>query len=80
MGHRPATTDSLPVIGEVPGLSGAFLGFGHQHVGLTGGPRTGRLLAQLVAGKRPNVDMAPYAPARFATGQWPQRQQTESLG
>lgn len=66
MGHRPVLTDSIPVIGEAPGVSGAFLGFGHHHVGLTGGPKTGRLLAQLVAGQRPNIDMAPYAPARFA--------------
>jgi D-amino-acid dehydrogenase len=65
MGHRPVLTDSIPVIGEAPGARGAFLGFGHHHVGLTGGPKTGRLLAQLVAGQRPNVDMAPYAPGRF---------------
>lgn len=80
MGHRPATADSLPVIGEVPGAAGAFLGFGHHHVGLTGGPRTGRLLAQLVTGKRPNVDMAPYSPARFLTGHAPQRQELERTG
>ncbi len=66
MGHRPAPADSIPVIGEVPGLSGAYLGFGHHHVGLTGGPRTGRLLAQMIAGRTPNVDVAPYSPARFA--------------
>jgi D-amino-acid dehydrogenase len=66
MGHRPATTDSIPVIGEVPGLSGAFLGYGHQHVGLTGGPKTGRLLAQLIAGRQPNVDLSAYSPDRFA--------------
>ena len=66
MGHRPATTDSIPVIGEVPGLRGAYVGFGHHHVGLTGGPNTGRLLAQLVSGKKPNIDLAPYSPARFA--------------
>lgn len=66
MGHRPAPADSIPLIGPVPGVSGAFLGFGHHHVGLTGGPKTGRLLAQLVCGRNPNIDLAPYAPARFA--------------
>lgn len=66
MGHRPAPADSIPVIGAVPGLRGAFLGFGHHHVGMTGGPKTGRLLAQLVCGRTPNIDLAPYAPARFA--------------
>jgi D-amino-acid dehydrogenase len=65
MGHRPAPSDSIPVIGESPALSGAWLGFGHHHVGLTGGPKTGRLLADLIGGKRPNVDLAPYAPSRF---------------
>ena len=65
MGHRPSLTDSLPVIGPSPALGGAFLAFGHDHVGLTGGPKTGRLVAQLVAGRRPNTDLAPYSPARF---------------
>ena len=64
MGHRPATTDSLPVIGEVPGIKGAFLGYGHQHIGLTG-PKTGRILAQLIGGKAPNIDLARYSPSRF---------------
>lgn len=66
MGHRPAPADSIPVIGEIPGISGAYTGFGHHHVGLTGGPKTGRLLAQLIGGRKPNVDLAPYSPARFA--------------
>ena len=65
MGHRPAPVDSIPVIGEVPGLSGAFTGFGHHHVGLTGGPKTGRLLAQLISGQQPNVDLSVYSPARY---------------
>lgn len=65
MGHRPAPADSIPLIGAVPGLGGAYVGFGHHHVGLTGGPRTGFLLAQLVSGATPNLDLAPYAPSRF---------------
>lgn len=66
MGHRPATVDSIPVIGEVPGLSGVFTGFGHQHIGLTGGPKTGRILAQLISGQQPNIDLSVYSPARYA--------------
>lgn len=65
MGHRPSMTDSIPVIGEAPDCRGAFLGFGHDHVGLTGGPKTGRLLSQLVSGRSPNLDLAPYSPKRF---------------
>ncbi|MEY8843136.1 NAD(P)/FAD-dependent oxidoreductase, partial [Cribrihabitans sp. XS_ASV171] len=66
MGHRPSMVDSIPMIGEVPDFSGAFAAFGHDHVGLTGGPKTGRILAQLIAGKKPNIDLSPFSPARFA--------------
>lgn len=65
MGHRPTLPDSLPVIGAVPGLEGAFMAFGHQHIGLTGAAKTGRLLAQLIAGQAPDISLAPYSPARF---------------
>ncbi|MEM6667556.1 MAG: FAD-dependent oxidoreductase, partial [Pseudomonadota bacterium] len=65
MGHRPAPSDSIPVIGEVPDIAGAYMGFGHHHIGLTGGPKTGRLLSQLISGRIPNLDLAPYAPSRF---------------
>ncbi len=54
------------IIGEAPGVKGAFMGFGHHHIGLTGGPKTGRLLALMIAGKTPNADMSVYAPARHA--------------
>ncbi len=65
MGHRPAIRDSIPLIGAVPGVEGAFAGFGHDHVGLTGGPKTGRILAQVISGTPPNINLAPYAPGRF---------------
>lgn len=66
MGHRPAPADSIPVIGEVPGLAGVYTGFGHHHIGLTGGPKTGRILSQMISGKHPNLDLSVYSPARFA--------------
>lgn len=65
MGHRPSMADSTPVIGPAPGLKGAFLGFGHDHIGLTAGPKTGRILSQLVSGTPPNIDLAPFSPTRF---------------
>jgi glycine/D-amino acid oxidase-like deaminating enzyme len=65
MGHRPATTDSLPLIGEV-GQTGVYAAFGHQHVGLTCGPKTGRLVAGLISDRPTNLDLTPYAPQRFA--------------
>ena len=66
MGHRPSTVDSVPLIGPVEARPGVYVGFGHQHVGLTGGPKTGRIIADLIAGRRPNFDMTPYKPERFA--------------
>ena len=64
MGHRPAPADSLPVIGpnDAQGLS--YSAFGHQHVGLTGGPKTGRLIADLISGARPNIDLSPFDPSK----------------
>ena len=64
MGFRPSTPDSLPLIGEL-GSTGVFTGFGHQHVGLTAGPKTGRLIAGLIEGQLPNIDLSPYAPERY---------------
>jgi D-amino-acid dehydrogenase len=65
MGHRPSPADSIPLIGEVPGAAGVFTAFGHHHVGLTGGPKTGRIVADLIGGRRSNIDLAPYRPDRF---------------
>ncbi len=65
LGHRPAVSDSLPVMGPVDDHPGLVLAFGHHHVGLTSGPRTGRLIADMVMGKQLNQDMASYNVARF---------------
>lgn len=64
LGHRPAPSDSLPLIGEI-GKTGVLTGFGHHHIGLTAGPKTGRILAGLVQGDRVNIDLSHYDPARF---------------
>ena len=77
MGHRPSISDSLPLIGEVPGVSGAYFAFGHDHIGLTGGPKTGRILSQLISGKHPNLDLGPFSPSRFAVST--KRQQKPEL-
>jgi glycine/D-amino acid oxidase-like deaminating enzyme len=66
LGHRPAPSDSLPLIGEV-GTKGVYTAFGHHHIGLTGGPKTGRLVADIITGRSPNIDLHPYAPQRFAS-------------
>ena len=65
MGTRPASPDSVPYIGPVPGHPRIFCGFGHGHLGLTGAPMTGRMLAAMVAEERLNTDMTPYRLDRF---------------
>ena len=64
MGFRPSTPDSLPLIGEL-GKSGIFTAFGHQHIGLTAGPKTGRLIADIIDQRSPNMDIRPYDPQRY---------------
>lgn len=65
MGHRPCLPDSLPVIGRAPRLDNAWLAFGHGHIGMCTGATTGREVAHLVAGRAPQVDLAPFSPGRF---------------
>jgi D-amino-acid dehydrogenase len=66
LGSRPCFADSMPVIGRAPGQGGLWLACGHAHWGLTLGPATGRLIAELLTGATPFCDPAPYAAERFA--------------
>ncbi|MEP1930826.1 MAG: FAD-dependent oxidoreductase [Roseibium sp.] len=66
MGHRPAPADSLPLIGANDAQGRSYSAFGHQHVGLTGGPKTGRIIADLIGGKKPNNDLAAFDPMKHA--------------
>jgi D-amino-acid dehydrogenase len=65
MGARPCLPDMLPVIGKAPRHAGLWFDFGHQHHGLTLGPATGRLLAEMMTGETPFADPAPFAAERF---------------
>lgn len=65
MGHRPSITDSLPVIGECPNYGNVLYAFGHQHMGLVLGPRTGRIITQLVTQGDSEIDLTPYRIDRF---------------
>ncbi len=65
MGHRPCLPDSLPMIGPVPALPGVFAAFGHGHNGMTSGPVTGKLIADLVTGRSTPFDLSPYRVDRF---------------
>ena len=64
-GHRPTTPDSLPVIGPSRRHASVFYAFGHGHLGLTQAATTGRLVADLIAGRTPPIDLAPYGIGRF---------------
>ena len=65
LGARPCTPDMLPIIGPAPKHKGLWFAFGHAHHGLTLGPVTGRLVADLVTGEPPYVDPTPYRAERF---------------
>lgn len=60
LGNRPTLPDSVPVIGRSPRHDNAYLAFGHSHLGLTMGPVTGRIIADLMADRDPGLDLAPY--------------------
>jgi D-amino-acid dehydrogenase len=64
-GARPCLPDMLPVIGRAPRHPGLWFDFGHQHHGLTLGPVTGRLLAEMMTGETPFADPKPFAVERF---------------
>ena len=64
-GHRPATPDSLPVLGRSEVHANVYHAFGHGHLGLTAGPISGRHVADLIAGRPPAIDLAPYSAGRF---------------
>jgi D-amino-acid dehydrogenase len=65
MGSRPCFADSRPVIGRAPGLPGLWLAIGHAHWGLTLGPVTGRLLAEMMTGATTFCDPNLYNAERF---------------
>ena len=65
LGARPCFPDSRPVIGKAPGQKGLWLAIGHAHWGLTLGPPTGRLIADMMTGAAPFVDPNPYSAERF---------------
>ncbi len=65
MGFRPSLPDSLPVISASRTTPGVTYAFGHAHHGLTQAAVTGDLVADLIAGRKPDIDLTPYAIDRF---------------
>ena len=65
MGRRPSMPDGLPVIGPSPRHDNLWLAFGHGHTGMVAGPMTGRIVAGMITGPMPNIDVTPYRADRF---------------
>ena len=66
VGLRPLTIDTLPVLGPVPSTRGVFLNTGHGPTGLTLGALSGKVVAEQMLGKHPDVDIAAFSIVRFA--------------
>jgi len=64
-GWRPMTYDSVPIIGPLPAFSNGYLATGHSMLGLSMAPVTGKLIAELITGEKPHLDLAPYSVTRF---------------
>jgi len=65
MGCRPSLPDSLPVLGFATQSERIIYSFGHQHLGMTLGPRSALITADLLAGRNPQIDLRPYRADRF---------------
>ena len=66
MGSRPSLPDTLPVIDRSPRYANVYFAFGHGHFGVSEAPTTGRLIAELVGGRPPSLDLSPYRATRFS--------------
>jgi D-amino-acid dehydrogenase len=64
-GWRPMTPDGLPVIDRSPALENVIIAAGHNMLGLSMAPATGRLVAELLGGRARHIDVTPYSIARF---------------
>jgi D-amino-acid dehydrogenase len=64
-GLRPMTYDSKPIIGRSPALENVYLAAGHNMLGLSMAPATGKLIAEMLDGQPPHIAPDPYSPARF---------------
>jgi D-amino-acid dehydrogenase len=67
MGFRPSLPDSLPAIGRAAADERVVYAFGHGHLGLTQAAATARLVADIIAGRQPPLDLAPFRPQRFGS-------------
>jgi D-hydroxyproline dehydrogenase subunit beta len=64
-GFRPYCPDHLPIVGPDPRAPGLLHACGHEGAGVGLAPVTGHLLAQVLVGARPDIDLGPFRPERF---------------
>ncbi len=67
MGFRPSLPDSLPAIGRAAADERVVYAFGHGHLGLTQAAATARLVADIIVGRSPSLDLGPFRPQRFGS-------------
>lgn len=65
VGMRPITPDGLPILGRMPASDNVYVATGHQMLGVTLAPSTGKVMAELILDGESSVDLAPFSPARF---------------
>ncbi|MDB4898036.1 MAG: dependent oxidoreductase [Firmicutes bacterium] len=65
IGLRPASPDTLPILGRAPALANLYLATGHGASGLLLGPYSGAAVADLIQGKALAADLTPFGPGRF---------------
>ena len=64
-GWRPMTWDSLPIVGRVPGLTNSLLATGHNMLGLSLAPVTGKLVTEIIQESSPHIPIEAFSPNRF---------------
>ncbi len=67
-GLRPASDDLLPVLGPSPTVANVLYAAGHFRSGILLSALTGEVIADLVKGRQPSIDLTPFSPARFRNG------------
>ena len=66
LGFRPSLPDFLPVIGPSKNYKNLFYAFGHHHLGWTLGAITGKIIAEMIAEEKTNLNLTPYSSVRFS--------------
>ena len=66
-GNRPSLPDGLPVLGAAPNIDNAYFAFGNSHFGMSAGPVMGKVIAEIVAGVKPGIDVTPFSAGRFCS-------------